>query len=74
MARKTYFAKRDDKAKGRRCLRRQMNGYVPGAHKKEDAVRNKDKKLPKTKGLLGWYGLITCFWHEGKHKAGKGSK
>lgn len=51
MGRKAYFARLDDQAKERRRLRRQMNGYVPGAHKKEDAVRNKDKKLPKTKEL-----------------------
>lgn len=51
MGRKAYFARLVDKAKEKRRLRRQMNGYVPGAHKKEDAVRNKDKKLLKTKEL-----------------------
>lgn len=51
MGRKAYFVRLDDQAKERRHLRRQMNGYVPEAHKEEDAVRNKDKKLPKNKEL-----------------------
>ena len=51
MGRKAYFARLDDQAKERRRPRRQINGYVPGADKEEDAVRNKDKKLPKTKEL-----------------------
>lgn len=51
MGRKAFFSKRDEKAKERRRLLRQRNGYIPGAYKKEDALRNKDKKLPRTKKL-----------------------
>lgn len=51
MGRKAFFSERDEKAKERRRLLRQRNGYIPGAHKEEDAIRNKDRKLPRTKKL-----------------------
>jgi hypothetical protein len=51
IGRKAFFSKRDKKAKERRRLLRQRNGYIPGAYKKEDALRNKDKKLLRTKKL-----------------------
>ncbi|CAI7606767.1 unnamed protein product [Penicillium viridicatum] len=46
-----FFSERDEKAKHKRRLLREKNGFVPGAHKEEDSVRNKNKKLPKTKRL-----------------------
>lgn len=51
IGRKAPFSKRDEKAK-ERCRRlRLRNGYVPGAYKEEDAVRNKDRTLLRTKKL-----------------------
>lgn len=47
MGRKLFFAKRDEK----RRLQRERNGYVPGAHRQEDSIREKDKRLPKTNSL-----------------------
>ena len=47
MGRKEFFAKRDE----RRRLQREKNGYVPGAHREEDSVREKDKRLPTTNSL-----------------------
>ena len=49
MDRQAAPSRRDDTARQRRFLQRQKNGYLPGAHRKEDAVRNKDKKIPETK-------------------------
>ncbi|KAJ6027390.1 hypothetical protein N7460_012207 [Penicillium canescens] len=46
-----FFSERDEKAKEKRRLLREKNGFVPGAHKEEDSIRNKNKKLPKTKRL-----------------------
>jgi sorbitol-specific phosphotransferase system component IIBC len=46
-----FFSERDEKAKEKRRLLREQNGFVPGAHKEEDSIRNKNKKLPKTKRL-----------------------
>jgi hypothetical protein len=51
MGRKDFFANRDEIAKERRRLQREKNGYVPGAHREEDAIREKDKRLPKTNKL-----------------------
>lgn len=51
MGRKDFFARRDKIAKERRRLQRERNGYVPGAHRQEDSIREKDKRLPKTNGL-----------------------
>ena len=42
---------RNEKARERRRLQRQKNGYIPGAHGEEDRIRNKDKKLQKTKQI-----------------------
>lgn len=49
MGRKDFFARREQKAQEKRRLLREKNGYVPGAHREEDTIRNKDKKLPRTK-------------------------
>jgi N-glycosylase/DNA lyase len=46
-----FFARRDEIIKERRRLLREKNGYVPGAHREEDSIRNKDKKLDKTKQI-----------------------
>lgn len=51
MGQKGYFATQDDQAKERRRLQRQKNGYLPGAFREADLVRNKDKKIPETKAL-----------------------
>lgn len=51
MGRKAFFARHNKKAKERRRLLWQRNGYIPGAYKEEDAVRNKDRKLLRTKRL-----------------------
>ncbi|KAJ5206898.1 hypothetical protein N7472_003346 [Penicillium cf. griseofulvum] len=51
MGRKDFFAKRDELAKERRRLQREKNGYAPRAHKEEDSIREKDKRLPKTNEL-----------------------
>lgn len=47
MGRKDFFAKRDE----RRRLQREKNGYVPGAHRQEDSIREKDKRLHTTNNL-----------------------
>lgn len=49
MGQQLFASERDEKAKERRRLHREKNGYVPGAHREEDSIRNKNKKLPKTK-------------------------
>ncbi|KAJ5145808.1 uncharacterized protein N7515_000372 [Penicillium bovifimosum] len=51
MERMDFFARRDEITKERRRLLREKNGYVPGAHREEDSIRNKDKKLDKTKKI-----------------------
>ena len=51
MGKKDFFARRDEIAKERRRLQRERNGYVPGAHRQEDSIREKDKRLPKTNRL-----------------------
>ena len=51
MGRRDFFAKRDELAKERRRLQREKNGYAPRAHKEEDSIREKDKRLPKTNEL-----------------------
>ncbi|KAJ5288305.1 hypothetical protein N7508_011080 [Penicillium antarcticum] len=51
MGRQLFLSERDEKAKEKRRLLREKNGFVPGAHKEEDSIRNKNKKLPKTKRL-----------------------
>ena len=51
MGRKDFFAKRDEIAETKRRLQRERNGYVPGAHRQEDLIRDKYKRLPKTKSL-----------------------
>ncbi|KAJ5139024.1 uncharacterized protein N7515_003872 [Penicillium bovifimosum] len=51
MERMDFFARRDEITKERCRLLREKNGYVPGAHREEDSIRNKDKKLDKTKKI-----------------------
>lgn len=49
MGRKGFFARREQKAQEKSRLLREKKGYVPGAHREEDTIRNKDKELPRTK-------------------------
>jgi hypothetical protein len=51
MGRKAFFAKQDEIAKEERCKQVEDSGYVFGAHADEDAIRDKDKRLPKTKNM-----------------------
>lgn len=51
MGRKDFFAKRDEIAKEKCRLQREKNGYVPGAHRKEDKIQEKDRRLSKTNKL-----------------------
>jgi hypothetical protein len=51
MERMDFFPRRDKIIKERRRLLREKNGYVPGAHREEDSIRNKDKNLDKTKQI-----------------------
>ncbi|KAJ5835161.1 hypothetical protein N7447_001187 [Penicillium robsamsonii] len=51
MERMDFFVRRDEIIKERRRLLREKNGYVPGAHREEDSIRNQDKKLDKTKQI-----------------------
>jgi hypothetical protein len=51
MGRKDFFAERDEIAKERRRLQRERNGYVPGARRQEDSIREKDKRLAETNNL-----------------------
>ncbi|KAJ6068018.1 uncharacterized protein N7446_005055 [Penicillium canescens] len=51
MERMDFFVRRDEIIKERRRLLREKNGYVPGAHREEDSIRNKDKKLDETKQI-----------------------
>ncbi|KAJ5318323.1 hypothetical protein N7476_004743 [Penicillium atrosanguineum] len=49
MGRKLFFASKTDIAKEKRNKQLEDNGYVFGAHADEDSIREKDKRLPKTK-------------------------
>lgn len=51
MGRKEFFAERDEITKERRRLQRERNGYVPGARRQEDSIREKDKRLAETNNL-----------------------
>lgn len=44
---KLFFAQQEGLAKGQI----EKNGYVFGAHAHEDSIRNKDKRIPKTKKM-----------------------
>ncbi|KAJ5320664.1 hypothetical protein N7508_000947 [Penicillium antarcticum] len=41
----------DEIAKEKHCKQVEDSGYVFGAHADEDAIRDKDKRLPKTKNI-----------------------
>ena len=51
MGRKLFFAQRDKVAKEKRREHLEQSGYVFGAHANEDAIRDKDKRIPKTKNV-----------------------
>lgn len=51
MGRKLFFAQQDSIAKEKRRRRLEKSEYVFGAHADEDAIRDKDKRLPKTKRM-----------------------
>ncbi|KAJ9481456.1 hypothetical protein VN97_g12019 [Penicillium thymicola] len=51
MGRKLFFAQQDNIAKEKRRRRLEKSGYIFGAHADEDAIRDKDKRLPKTKRM-----------------------
>jgi hypothetical protein len=51
MGRKDYFAQQDEIAKEKRDKQLQKSGYVFGAHAEEDSIRDKDKRVPKTKRM-----------------------
>jgi hypothetical protein len=51
MERKIFTSEEADVDKERKKDRRLENGYFFGAHAKEDAIRNKDKRLPVTKSM-----------------------
>lgn len=51
MGRKQFFAQRDELAKKKRRERLEKSGYVFGAHAHEDAIRDKDKRIEKTKRM-----------------------
>ncbi|KAJ5471326.1 hypothetical protein N7530_008683 [Penicillium desertorum] len=51
MGRKDYFAQQDEIAKEKRDKQLQKSGYVFGAHADEDSIRDKDKRVPKTKRM-----------------------
>lgn len=46
MGQKTFFAQQDEAAK-----QLAKSGYVFGANAEEDAIREKDKRIPKTKRM-----------------------
>lgn len=49
MGRKLFFAQQDNIAKEKRRRRLEKSECLFGAHADEDAIRDKDKRLPKTK-------------------------
>ncbi|KAJ5139335.1 uncharacterized protein N7515_004183, partial [Penicillium bovifimosum] len=51
MGRRQFFAQRDEFAKKKRRERLEKSGYVFGAHAHEDAIRDKDKRIEKTKRM-----------------------
>lgn len=51
MGKKLYFAQKDEIAKDKRCKQLEESGYVFGAHADEDSIREKDKRIPKTKRM-----------------------
>ncbi|KAI2791350.1 hypothetical protein POX_c04207 [Penicillium oxalicum] len=56
MGQKTFFAQQDEASK-----QLAKNGYVFGAYAKEDAIRQKDKRIPKTKKM---YSSVVRRWME----------
>jgi hypothetical protein len=49
MGQKLFFAKKNEIAKEKRYKQLEESGYIFGAHTDEDSIREKDKRLPKTK-------------------------
>lgn len=67
MGRKQFFAQRDELAKKKRRERLEKSGYVFGAHAHEDAIRDKDKRIEKTKRMYKehaelWKSKVSQLW------------
>jgi hypothetical protein len=64
MERDLFIATKDKVAKENRRKRLERNGYVFGAHTQADSVRNKNKRIPKTKrrynkAVMDWVEYAT---------------
>lgn len=51
MGRKQFFVRRDELAKKKRRERLEKSRYVFGAHTHKDTIRDKDKRIEKTKRI-----------------------
>jgi hypothetical protein len=51
MGRKSFFTQQDRIAKEKCYKQLQESSYVFGAHTDEDSIREKDKRIPKTKRM-----------------------
>ncbi|KAJ5101748.1 hypothetical protein NUU61_003970 [Penicillium alfredii] len=58
MGRRIFFAQQDKVAKEKRRKHLEQSGYVFGAHANEDAIRDKDKRIPKTKRMYRQYAEL----------------
>jgi hypothetical protein len=56
MGRRLFFAQQDEIANERSRTQLAKSGYVFGAHAAEDAIREKDKRIPKTKKM--YFGAV----------------
>jgi hypothetical protein len=51
MAKKSYFAQYDDAGRQKRREQRPKNGYIPGAHRQDDSIGGKNKRIDEVKQL-----------------------
>ncbi|CDM31326.1 unnamed protein product [Penicillium roqueforti FM164] len=59
LSRKDFFAKRNKIAETKRRLQRERNSYIPRAHRQEDSIQEKDKRLPQTN--TSHYGTVNLW-------------
>ncbi|OQE73307.1 hypothetical protein PENNAL_c0089G11954 [Penicillium nalgiovense] len=51
MGKKLFFSEKEEIAGDKRCRQLAESGYVFGAHAEDDSIREKDKRIPKTKKM-----------------------
>lgn len=73
MERDLFFATKDKVAKENRRRRLGRDGYVFGAHRQADSVRNKDKRIPKTKrrynkAARDWVEYVTLYPYKSRRE------